>query len=550
MSQPDEFAASSLIVRQDARYQLLLVDDSAMNLDTLLATLGDSYELRFAIDGETALDLIADGFLPDLILLDIMMPVMDGYEVCRRLKSDSTAQHIPVIFLTSLDNADDEEKGLDLGASDYITKPFNPAIVKRRVQIQLELKQHRDQLQNRVDDKSRKLEQSRRDLVNKDAHLQSILKSAPVGIGLIVDRKLKWVNQRMEEMVGYTNGELEGRNARLLYQTDEEYERVGQEKYAQIDQQGTGSVDTQFIAKDGSIMDVFLSSTPLDVNDLSVGVIFTALDITERKELQKEQNRFNRLASIGVLAAGIAHEINNPNGLILYNSEILRNVFKELIPYFESNQSKEDNLSFGGLAYGDIITNVPEMFADMYAAAQRIKQIVAELRDFSRSDNSDGATLLDLNQIVRSSLHLVENTVNMTTDNLHVSLADDLPSIQGIGTRLEQVMINLLLNASQALDHKSQAISVRSEYDQEQKLVRLLVEDEGCGIAAEIIDSIIEPFVTTKREHGGTGLGLSVSARIVKAHNGRLRFESTPGVGTTVSLELPVVGGEQDAIRE
>ena len=526
-----------------SNYQILLVDDSAINLDTLLATLGDSYDLRIAIDGQSALDLISSGYLPDLILLDVMMPGLDGYDVCRRLKSDSRTQNIPIIFLTSLGSADDEAKGLELGASDYITKPFNPAIVRRRVQIQLELKQHRDQLQDRVDDKTQKLEQSRRDLVNKEAHLQSILKSAPVGIGLIVERKLKWVNQRMEEMVGYANGELKGQSARLLYQTDEEYERVGQEKYAQIEQQGTGSVDTQFIAKDGSMIDVFLSSTPLDVSDLSAGMIFTALDITERKELQKEQNRSNRLASIGTLAAGIAHEINNPNGLILYNSEILRNVFEEFIPYLEKNLSKDDNLTFGGLTSGDIIANGPEMFADMYAAAQRIKKIVSELRDFSCSDSSDATAHLDLNQIVRSSLHLVGNTVSMATDNFHVNLTADLPSTQGIGTRLEQVMINLLLNASQALEHKSQRISVRTKYDQEQKLVCLLVEDEGCGIPPEIIDSIVEPFVTTKREHGGTGLGLSVSARIVKAHNGRLKFKSTLGVGTIVSLELPIVGG-------
>jgi len=528
--------------KDSSNYQLLLVDDSAINLDTLLATLGDSYELRMAIDGQSALDLIASGYIPDLILLDIMMPDLDGYDVCRKLKADEKTREIPIIFLTALNNDADEAKGLDLGAVDYISKPFNPAIVNHRVKTQLELKQHRDHLQRLVDDKTRKLQQSKCDLVNKEAHLQSILKSAPVGIGLVVDRNLKWVNRKMEEMVGYSNGELEGKSARLLYPTDEEYQRVGEEKYAQINQQGTGSVDTQFVVKDGSLIDIFLSSTPLDVNDLSVGVIFTALDITERKQLQKEQNRSNRLESIGVLAAGIAHEINNPNGLILYNSEILRNVFKELVPYFEKNRPKDD-ISFGGLVYGDIVTNVPEMFADMYAAAQRIKQIVAELRDFSRSDTSAAATPLDLNQIVRSSLHLVGNTVNRATDNLHVSLADGLPSIQGIGTRLEQVMINLLLNASQALEHKSQAISVRTEYDQQQKLVRILVEDEGCGIPPEIIDSIIEPFVTTKRAHGGTGLGLSVSARIVKSHNGKLRFESTPGIGTSVSLELPIIGG-------
>jgi putative two-component system response regulator len=117
--------------------QLFLVDDSAMNLDTLLATLGDNYDLRVAVDGQSALDLIAGGYRPDLLLLDIMMPGMDGYEVCRKLKADEKTCNIPIIFLTALAGDEGEAKGLELGAVDYISKPFNPATVLCRVKTHL-----------------------------------------------------------------------------------------------------------------------------------------------------------------------------------------------------------------------------------------------------------------------------------------------------------------------------------------------------------------------------------------------------------------------------
>jgi putative two-component system response regulator len=136
---------------------ILIVDDTEENVDILVSALGDHYDITVAIDGETALEILED-FTPDLILLDIMMPGIDGYEVCERLKRETRTLKIPIIFLTALNEPESEEKGLRLGAVDYITKPFNPFLVKARVKNHLELKMHRDNLEQLVQQRTAELE--------------------------------------------------------------------------------------------------------------------------------------------------------------------------------------------------------------------------------------------------------------------------------------------------------------------------------------------------------------------------------------------------------
>jgi two-component system NtrC family sensor kinase len=151
---------------------ILIVDDTEENIDILLETLGDIYDVSVATDGESALEILADDH-PDLILLDILMPVIDGYEVCRRLKASEQTQNIPVIFLTALSEARDEQKGLDLGAVDYITKPINPALVRSRVKNQLELKLHRDRLEDLVNQRTEALKNAQQSLI-RAARLESV----------------------------------------------------------------------------------------------------------------------------------------------------------------------------------------------------------------------------------------------------------------------------------------------------------------------------------------------------------------------------------------
>lgn len=136
-------------MQEDRQFSVLVVDDTETNIDILMETLGDDYDIRVALDGESALENVAED-KPDLILLDIMMPGMDGYEVCRHLKDDPLTRDIPVIFLTAMTEEQNEAKGLALGAVDYVTKPFSPELVKARVSNQLELKKHQDHLQELV----------------------------------------------------------------------------------------------------------------------------------------------------------------------------------------------------------------------------------------------------------------------------------------------------------------------------------------------------------------------------------------------------------------
>jgi len=139
-----------------SNFIVLIVDDTETNIDVLVDTLGDEYDVRVAMDGEMALEDIAEE-KPDLILLDIMMPGMDGYEVCEILMADSHTRHIPIIFLTAMSEEQDEAKGLALGAVDYVTKPFSPDLVKARVKNQIQLKKYQDHLEEMVQDRTREL---------------------------------------------------------------------------------------------------------------------------------------------------------------------------------------------------------------------------------------------------------------------------------------------------------------------------------------------------------------------------------------------------------
>lgn len=286
-----------------------------------------------------------------------------------------------------------------------------------------------------------------------------------------------------------------------------------------------------------------VSSAPLKTHDGKQHyLVHVARDITDQERLREEANRSHRLASLGELAAGVAHEINNPNGSILYNSDMLRMVVNDLLPYLDERLPEKQGERFGGLSWEEIVESFPVLLTDTYQAALRIKRIVADLRDFSRIDSESQDEPVNLNQVALSVGRLARNTINKSTDHFSFALAEVLPPVSGDSTKLEQVVLNLVLNACQALDSSEQKISITTVFKPELEQVWLQVCDEGQGIPPALINHILDPFVTTKRERGGTGLGLSVSARIVKEHRGRLKFTSTPGEGTTATLEFPAEG--------
>ncbi len=273
-------------------------------------------------------------------------------------------------------------------------------------------------------------------------------------------------------------------------------------------------------------------------------IIEWSRDITEQHRLAEETLRAGRLAAVGELATGVAHEINNPNSLVLINAPLLKRAWNEIRPIVESYYREHENLPLAGLSYDEFVREAPFLFDEMYEGAQRIKRIVDDLKDFVRRDRSGDHEPIDVNEVVRTAVRLSSNSIKKATNHFSLSCADVLPQSPGNFQQIEQVIVNLLLNACQALTDRERKVSVTTCFDQKNRHNCIRIADEGCGIKRENLDKITDPFFTTKREQGGTGLGLSVSSRIVIEHNGVLNFISAPGKGTIVEFELPTIDEE------
>ncbi len=271
-----------------------------------------------------------------------------------------------------------------------------------------------------------------------------------------------------------------------------------------------------------------------------------ATEVAERKrameELELRQRQLiqaDKMTSLGILVSGVAHEINNPNGVIMLNVPLLQKAFNDAVPLLDAHYEQRGDFRLGWLNYSRMRNEIPELLNETLASAGRIKRIVEDLKNFARQEDADYFDRIDLNKVAESAVRLVEPTLRKATDRFASRLSDDLPIVRGNFQRIEQVVVNLLLNASQALGDGRGEIVLTTGVDPLAGEVVLAVRDAGAGIDPEHLPHLMDPFFTTKRDEGGTGLGLSVSAGIVKEHGGRLVFDSTPGVGTTVYLRLP-----------
>jgi polar amino acid transport system substrate-binding protein len=262
--------------------------------------------------------------------------------------------------------------------------------------------------------------------------------------------------------------------------------------------------------------------------------------VEELRLNQQQLVQADKMAALGILVSGVAHEINNPNGLILLNMPILREVYADAAEVLEAHYREHGDFPLGGLSYSRMRGEVPLMLDEMNEGAKRIKRIVEDLKDFARRDDAAGTELIDVNVVAQAAVRLVDPSIRKATSRFSAHYAEELPRVRGNAQRIEQVIVNLVLNACQALSDTQRGITLATSHDRERGCVLVRVADEGIGIAAEHLPHLTDPFFTTKREDGGTGLGLSVSAGIIKEHGGSLTFASAPDAGTTVTLALPV----------
>lgn len=412
---------------------ILVVDDNPTNLSVLSQALHSAgWQVRVAIDGESALSKAIQN-PPALILLDVQMPGMDGFETCRHLQADPETRDIPIIFMTALADTASKVEGLSLGAVDYITKPFEQAEVLARVAVHLKLRQ---------------------------------------------------LMQTLEEQV---------------------------------------AARTQ---------------------DLS-----QALQTLKQSQVQLVQSE--KMSTLGQMVAGVAHEVNNPVNFIFSNIQPARDYVFDLAkalrlyqqhcgyPTTELQEMAED-IDFA-------LEDLPNLLNSMQVGAERIKALSVSLRNFSRVDSVKVAA--QLHEGLESSLLILQHRLKGSASHpeiLVVKNYGDLPPILCYPGQLNQVFMNLLANAIDALEEAGQisseqipTIAITTAALEDQR-VEVRISDNGIGMTAELQQRLFEPMFTTKPVGKGTGLGLSISHQIVvERHQGTLYCQSAPGKGTEFVIQLP-----------
>lgn len=270
-------------------------------------------------------------------------------------------------------------------------------------------------------------------------------------------------------------------------------------------------------------------------------------DITELKKAgraaklrNKQLRQADKMASLGFLVAGIAHEINNPNNFILLNVQLFLKIWKDITPILDEYYNNNGDFVLAGMLYGMAKNKIAQSLDSILQGSERIKIITKSLTEYSRTDSGRLNENVDINKVVEMAILITGNLIKKSTGNFIVSYGKDLPLIKGNAQQLEQVVINLINNACQSLKDSTAKITVSTYFNSERKKVRIKVEDEGIGIDEKDLKYIMDPFFTTKRNIGGTGLGLSVSYNIVKSHGGMLLLKSEPGAGTTARVSFPV----------
>lgn len=313
---------------------------------------------------------------------------------------------------------------------------------------------------------------------------------------------------------------------------------------------------------DGSVAWVDSNTVPLiSPNGDVIGVLGTYEDITERLQQQKETKireqqlvQADKMISLGILVAGIAHEINNPNQFIMSHLSPLKRACEEALPVLEKYSDMYGDFRIAGVNFSVMKKRLPSIFNNIMEGSKRIKNIVEELREYIREYPSEHTETIQFNSVVQSALTLLANLVKKSTKNFHVSYGNNLPFIKGHYQRLEQVVINLVQNACQALTKETDAIHIETLYDNTNDAVVLNVFDEGVGIPQNHIDHVTDLFFTTKRDIGGLGLGLAISSKIILDHGGKMVFKKREEGGTLASITLPVdatkTASESDQLEE
>jgi two-component system NtrC family sensor kinase len=536
--------------------RILIVEDSADMVELMRNMLSSvRCEIEDAHSGEQALDLLRQeakaGRKVDLVLLDIMMPEMDGYEVIARIKADPLIRQTSVIMTTALDSSSDKTLGLGMGADDYITKPFDPQELLARIDAVMRVRQSEQALRRRNQELAALIEISR--VVTSSLDLDEILKATIQGIQGILQVEagsLVLVDEETDKLVFRTTfspgrGWLSGRTIPPGTGIAGYVVQSGGPKLVnnvELDPHFSAEADEETGLTARSILCV-----PLAVHDRVIGAIqvinkldgeFSERDLEllqamaasvavamENSNLYSELTDFagelersqaqlvqaEKMAAIGRLAASIAHEINNP----------LQAIHNSLHLSLHQNLEDDKRLQFVRMAQDEV---------------QRLIEIVQRMLDFYRPSRG-GAAPTDINSIVQNVLALAQKRLEHGGVRVHTRLTPDLPPVPLVADQITQVFLNIVINAVEAMPSGGD-LHIETMLSESGAWAVVRFHDTGAGIPQEQIANLFEPFYTTKAD--GTGLGLAISYGIVERHGGEIDVSSQPGKGTTFVVRLPM----------
>ncbi len=496
---------------------VLIVDDNSANRETLTELLGvQNYRLVEADDGPTAL-LLAAVTPPDLILLDVMMPGMDGYEVCRRVRADSHLAEVPVIMVTALDDQASRLLGIEAGADDFITKPFNRAELRARVQTITRLNRYR-----RLVDTQAALRES-------ELRFRTLAEQCDEAFrfSTLYPERIVYVSPALEKIWGLPAARFFG-DARQWEKSihPDDQPRIHLAYEAVLARQADRFAEEYRVVRpDGTIRWVLDSGTPIrDSGGVVVSIGGVARDITERKAAEEVILRAQRLENIGMLAAGIAHDFNNALAPLVMGCSALRQHVAGAV---------------AGLHLLDL----------MEKSAERSVALVRQLLAFARGASGQ-RQLLQTRYILRELAELSEATFPKSI-RISTNLPRDLWPIVANPTQIHQIFLNLCVNARDAMPQGGDLTITATNCTLDitaaagipgakaGTFIAVEVKDTGTGIPAEVLPRIWEPFFTTKGEGKGTGLGLSTVSGILQQYAGFVDVTTSP-TGTSFTIYLPV----------
>jgi two-component system cell cycle sensor histidine kinase/response regulator CckA len=514
------------------RPRILIVDDERHNrqlLEVMLSTEG--FLLDTACSGEEALGLVAKQ-PPDLILLDIMMPGMDGYEVARRIKANPLTRSIPVVMITALDDRKAMLLGLSAGAEDFLAKPVDRTELSMRVRNLLRLKTLGDS-QERYS-KMLETEVGRRsvDLVESERLYRSTFDGAPVGIVHVgLDGRWLRVNQRLCDLLGYAAEELQtvsGNEAALFSEAVvgevESYRRMAEgtlDRY-RIDEK-------QYKRSDGTLVWARVNvSVHRDSEGNAAHFIKVIEDITERRALESQMRQASKMDAVGQLASGIAHDFNNLLSVILSYSHLLAADLKEGDPM----RADLNEIQGAGLRAVALTRQLLAFSRQQVLQPQivNLTEIVGGLENMLRRLIGEDVELTVIGSTGVGKILVDPGQVEQVIVNLAVNARDAMPR----GGKLTLETSEVVLDASYAAEH----VGARPGPH-----VMLAVSDTGIGMDKATQARMFEPFFTTKEVGKGTGLGLATVFGIVRQSEGTIGVYSELGKGTVFKIYFPTAVG-------